>query len=145
MSDNIPKFKKLIVKYKELISYCFFGVLTTGINYIVYFLLLDLLNWNYLVVNVIAWIVAVLFAYVTNRIWVFDSKARGKKMIFEFVSFVGSRIASLGAETLLLYLMVDLAGLSDKISKIPVGVAVVILNYILSKLLVFRKSKKQNQ
>lgn len=142
MNKLFSTIKILLVKYKELITYAIFGVLTTVVNYIVYFLLLDVMSVNYLVVNVLAWIVAVLFAYVTNRIWVFESRAKGAKMLVEFVSFVGSRLASLGAETLLLFLLVDLAGMGEKLAKIPVGIIVIILNYVLSKLLVFRKTKK---
>lgn len=142
MNKLISTIKNLMIKYKELITYAIFGVLTTVVNYIVYFLLLDVMSVNYLVVNVLAWIVAVLFAYVTNRIWVFESRAKGSKMLVEFVYFVGSRLASLGAETLLLFLLVDLAGMGEKLAKIPVGIIVIILNYVLSKLLVFRKTKK---
>lgn len=136
------KIKDLYLKYKEPIHYIIFGVLTTLINYIVYFLCLDLLGWNYLVVNVLAWVISVLFAYVTNRIWVFESKARGWLILKEIVLFFASRLASLGAETLLLYLMVDVAQLKNGFSKIVAGIVVIMINYVLSKLIVFRKKKK---
>lgn len=138
----MDKLKKLYLKYKELVNYVIFGVLTTLVNYIVYFLCLDLLGWHYLVVNVLAWIISVLFAYITNRIWVFESKAKGWRILKEILLFFASRLTSLGAETLLLFLMVDTAGMDKNISKLIVGVAVIIINYILSKLIVFRKNKK---
>lgn len=139
----MEKIKTLYVKYKELINYVIFGVLTTLVNYVVYFLCLDLLSWNYLVVNVLAWIISVLFAYVTNRLWVFESKAQGWHIGKEVVLFFTSRLASLGAETLLLFLMVDTAHLHNGASKIVAGVVVIVINYILSKLIVFRKKKKE--
>lgn len=140
----MEQIKTLYIKYKELINYVIFGILTTLVNYIVYFLCLDLLSWNYLVVNVLAWILSVLFAYVTNRIWVFESKAEGWHICKEIVLFFASRLTSLGAETLLLFLMVDTAHLDNTVSKIVAGIVVIIINYILSKLIVFRKKKKES-
>lgn len=138
----MERLKALYQKYKELVNYIIFGVLTTLVNYIVYFLCLDLLKWNYLVVNVLAWVISVLFAYVTNRIWVFESKAKGWLILKEMALFFASRLTSLGAETLLLFLMVDTAHLNNGFSKIVAGVVVIIINYVLSKLIVFRKNKK---
>lgn len=138
----MERLKALYQKYKELVNYIIFGVLTTLVNYIVYFLCLDLLKWNYLVVNVLAWVISVLFAYVTNRIWVFESKAKGWRVLKEMVLFFASRLTSLGAETLLLFLMVDTAHFNNGFSKIVAGVVVIIINYVLSKLIVFRKKKK---
>lgn len=133
----------LYQKYKEPLHYIIFGVLTTLVNYVVYFLCLDLLAWHYLVVNVLAWVVSVLFAYATNRKWVFESKAKGWHILKEMVLFFASRLASLGAEMLLLFLMVDTAHLHNGMSKVVAGVVVIILNYILSKLIVFRKNTKK--
>lgn len=144
MKDLIKKTFKFFTS-KEIITYIIFGVLTTLVNYIVYFICLDKLSWNYLVVNVLAWFVSVLFAYLTNRKWVFESKAKGFKNIsVECIMFFASRLTSLGIETVFLKVTVDFMGVDEKISKIIAGIIVIIANYVLSKLVVFRK-KKQNQ
>lgn len=136
------KLKMLILKYKELLSYGFWGVMTTAVNYGVYFLLTQLLQLNYLVSNVISWIAAVAFAFVVNKVFVFNSKSWKMDILFsELWKFVSSRLLSGVLETLLLYILVDLMRFNDGIVKIALGVIVVLLNYVISKLLVFRKSK----
>ena len=98
------------------------------------------LGMHYLAAQVLAWIGAVVAAYVTNRRWVFESSARTLgEVAGEFVSFVLSRLFSGAVETALLWLLVDVLTLSEGIAKIPVAVLTVVLNYITGKLLVFRK------
>jgi len=117
----------------------FFGVVTTVVNFILYYALL-FLGMHYLWAQVIAWIGAVLVAYITNKLWVFESRVNGFLPILkEMLVFIASRLFSFGVETLLLYLMVDVASVSEGIAKIPVAVLTVILNYVTGKLLVFRK------
>lgn len=135
----IRKLKDLFQKYREAIAYLFFGVLTTAVSFALYYAFLWL-GMHYLWAQSLSWIGAVLFAYVTNKIWVFESPARSLVPVLkEFISFVLSRLLSFGVETLLLYLMVDVASVSEAIAKIPVAVLTVILNYVTGKLLVFRK------
>lgn len=149
--------KKLIKKYKEIILYIFFGVLTTIVNFVIYFIMNALLGEDmYLVSNVIAWIGAVAFAYVTNKIWVFESKSReSKTLLREIGEFVSARLLSLGIEEAGLYIFVDLLKFStfsfsflrltitgDVIAKIIMQIIVVILNYIFSKFIIFKKVKK---
>ena len=135
----IRKLKDLFKKYREAIAYLFFGVLTTAVSFALYYAFLWL-GMHYLWAQSLSWIGAVLFAYVTNKIWVFESPARALVPVLkEFFSFVLSRLLSFGVETLLLYLMVDVASVSETIAKIPVAVLTVILNYVTGKLLVFRK------
>ena len=121
---------------RELVLYVFFGTLTFLVNVIVYFVFENVLGVNYLVSNVIAWFFSVLFAYVTNRIWVFESKS--PSILKEMSLFFGGRIFSGVVDTALMYLFIDVLFIGDTISKIVVQVIVVILNYIFSKLIVFK-------
>lgn len=121
---------------RELVLYVFFGTLTFFVNVIVYFIFEDLLGVNYLVSNILAWFFSVLFAYVTNRIWVFESKSTN--IAKEISLFFGGRIFSGAVDTGLMYLFIDILTIGDLISKIVVQIIVVILNYIFSKLIVFK-------
>lgn len=135
----IDQLKALYARYRETVNYLIFGVATTVVNFVVYGALVYF-GVHYIAAQTIAWIAAVIFAYVTNRIWVFESHARGVGAIAaEFVSFTASRLFSFGVETLLLWLMVDVGGISEIFAKIPVAVITVVLNYVTGKLLVFRK------
>ena len=136
----INKIRALIVKYWDIISYLFFGVCTTIVNYIIYLPCYNLLGFSATVSNMIAWVVAVAFAYLTNKPFVFKSNDWSRETVIpELTRFVGCRIGSGAAETLILLLAVDLLGWNGNIWKLVTQVMVVILNYIGSKLLVFRK------
>ncbi len=135
----IEKCKALFHKYRETVMYLIFGVATTVVSFALYYVF-RFIGMPYLWAQTLSWIGAVIFAYITNKIWVFESNVRGFAPLFmEFVSFVASRLFSFGVETLLLWLMVDFAHVPDKIAKIPVAVITVILNYVTGKLLVFTK------
>ena len=153
----MKKIKELFIKYKEIIMYLIFGVATTGVNWVVYSLLMKAVlvhapgsdDVKMTVSNVIAWIAAVIFAFITNKLWVFESKSWVPKVAArEFVSFVVSRLATGVIEwfgPLLLFkigLDQDLFGVKGFVAKIVCSVLVVILNYVFSKLLVFTKKKK---
>ena len=132
------KIEMLLKKYRAELIYLVFGVLTTIVNYVVYFPCDRLLHTAWLS-NSIAWVFAVLFAYVTNKPFVFGSHDwTAKTVLPEFTKFVGTRIASLCAENLILLLTVDILGWNRIGWKLVASVLVVILNYIGSKLLVFR-------
>ncbi len=146
MEQMRGKIKAIFQKYREQIMYLIFGGLTTIINWLVYVLLVAV-GQDIEVTNVIAWLVAVLFAYVTNRAFVFQCKATNKKEVFkEFVRFFGSRVATGIVEIVgfpVLYrigLNQELLGIDGFLAKITVSVAVIILNYVCSKVIVFRKS-----
>lgn len=125
-------------KIKEILKYLIVGGLTTVVSIVSYYIV-RLFIENYLICTVISWIFAVAFAYITNRVFVFNSK---RENIFkECTEFVFSRILSLVAEVAVMYLLVDFLNISDKISKIIVQVIIVILNYIFSKLFVFKENK----
>ena len=131
--------RKIIETYREIISYLFFGVCTTGVNFVIYFACTNLFDINYLVSNALSWMGAVAFAYVTNRIWVFQSKNTGFHAILkEMTTFVGCRLLSGGMDMLIMFVGVDLLGISDGITKLATQVIVVVLNYVFSKILIFR-------
>ncbi len=134
------KLRGLIEKYYDIISYLFFGVLTTAVNYLVYMPLYNLSGLSASVSNVIAWVVAVAFAYLTNKPFVFKSHDwSAKTVIPELTKFVGCRVASGLSETAILLLTVDTLHWDGNIWKLITSVLVVVLNYIGSKLLVFKK------
>ena len=156
---------------KEIISYIFFGVLTTAVNLLTFYLfkklfisigwegilstLLSSAGWekaldflsdgsDYLDANTIAWVVGVLFAFFTNKLFVFESKSwkpsvAGK----EFIAFVGARILSFVAESVLMFLMVTVLSWNELIAKIIVGIVVIVMNYVFSKLFIFKKEKTE--
>lgn len=136
----MEKLKALFFKYYDVITYLIFGVLTTVVNYLVYLPCYNLWGLSASQSNLIAWVVAVAFAFLTNKPFVFRSHDWSPKVVIpELISFVGTRIGSGGLETLLIFLAVDLAGMNGNVWKLITSVIVVILNYIGSKLLVFRK------
>lgn len=148
--------KKLFLKYKEIISYVFFGVLATIVN-LVSFKLFELILGErlYLVTNVVSWLITVIFAYFTNKLWVFESKSwKANVVIKELIGFFGARIFSLVVEEAGLWLMIDICHMGNiswdilsiningnMIAKIIMQVVVVILNYVFSKLIIFKKKK----
>ena len=122
-------------------SYLFFGALTTVVNYIVYLPCYNLLSFSAAISNMIAWIAAVAFAYLTNKPFVFRSHDwSAKTVIPELTKFVGARIASGVLETGIIFLTVDLLRWNGNVMKLVTSVLVVIINYVASKLLVFRNS-----
>ena len=132
--------KQLYEKYKDLIPYAFFGVLTTVVNTVVYWLCAHPLGMPVVPSTVIAWFLAVLFAYLTNRKWVFHSEAvTRREKVREILSFYGCRLATGVIDWLCMYVFVDLFHLNDVAVKVAVNILVIILNYIASKLLVFKK------
>lgn len=127
----------MMIKFdRELVLYVVFGAFTFFVNIAVYFLFENVLGVNYLISNIIAWFFSVLFAYITNRIWVFESKS--PNILKEMALFFGGRIFSGVVDTALMYLFIDVMMIGDTISKIVVQIIVIVLNYIFSKLIVFK-------
>lgn len=136
----MQKIRGLIKKYWDVLVYLVFGVLTTVVNYLVYLPVYNILGFPASVSNVIAWAAAVVFAYLTNKPFVFKSHDWSKKTVIpELTRFVGCRIASGAMETAVLFVSVDLLGWNGNIWKLLTSVLVVIFNYFASKLLVFKK------
>lgn len=136
--------KELYNKYKEIINYLIVGVLTTVVSLAVYYIctstFLDAHNSVQLqAANVISWICSVAFAYVTNRKYVFASK--DPHIVKEAVKFTGSRVTTLLMDMAIMFVMVTLLHQNDKIAKLISQVVVIVTNYVMSKLLVFRKDK----
>lgn len=135
----MKKILNLLRRYQDILSYLVFGVLTTLVNFLVYYPLTNLLAVNATVANVIAWAVSVAFAFVTNKPFVFKSHDWSAEVVFpELAKFVGTRIGSGALETAMIFVFVDLLAWDGNIVKIAVSVLVVIINYVGSKLLVFR-------
>ena len=151
----MKKIKILFIKYKEIIMYLIFGVLTTFVSwgsYAIFEILFGTIISNSIalsaVANVLSWIVAVLFAYITNKLWVFESKSfKAEVVVKELATFVGSRLATgvlewVGVPLLMVIgLNQSIMGIEGMVAKIVISVLVVILNYILSKLFVFKDKK----
>ena len=136
------KIRKLFHKYYDVLAYLVFGVLTTVVNYLIYLPCYNLLQLPAVVSNLIAWVVAVAFAYLTNKPFVFRSHDwSAKTVIPELTKFVSCRVASGAAESVILWITVDTLGWNGNLWKLVTSVLVVVLNYIGSKLVVFRKSE----
>ena len=126
---------------KEILWYGFFGVLTTLVN-IISFSLLDKVGVEVYLANFIAWVLSVLFAFITNKLFVFDSKSFSPKVLFkEMFSFFFARVVSLGIDMGGMYLLLDVLRVQKLLSKIIVNVIVIVANYVFSKLFVFKKEK----
>ena len=136
----VQKIKNLVQKHWDILSYLFFGGLTTVVNYLVYLPCYNYFAISAAVSNVIAWAVAVAFAYLTNKPFVFRSHDWSLKTVVpELTKFVTCRIGSGLLETAILFLCVDMLQWNGNIWKLLTSVLVVILNYVASKLLVFKK------
>ena len=146
-------------KHREIILYLIFGVLTTAVDLVAFIVFDALLTERlYLLSNALAWVAAVAFAFITNKLFVFASKASdGATLLREIGEFVGARLFSLGAEELGLFLLVELTALGSLeipilsftitgriISKLILAVVVVILNYLFSKFIIFKKNENSN-
>lgn len=136
----VAKIRALIVKYWDVLSYLFFGVMTTVVNYLVYLPLYNGMGMSATASNAVAWVVAVAFAYLTNKPFVFRSNDWSMKTVVpELTKFVSCRIGSGLAETLIILVTVDILGWNGNIWKFITSVLVVVLNYVASKLFIFKK------
>lgn len=145
----MKKIQELLTKYKEIIMYLIFGVGTTAVNWIIYTVLVVCgKTENLTLANIIAWVGAVAFAYITNKLWVFESKSWNLRVVWkELGMFLGARIFSgifeIGLFPVLVWLGMNqpIFGVEGMLAKVVIGVLVIILNYIFSKLLVFKKKE----
>lgn len=126
-------------KNKEILLYLFFGGLTFLVSISSYAVFNIRIGWNALTANIASWILAVAFAYVTNRTWVFESSTdRGRNLIKEITGFVGGRIATLVIEELILFIFITEFEMNSVLVKIVAQVVVIALNYVISKMIVFK-------
>ena len=128
-------------KNKEIINYLIFGVLTTVVSFVVYFIFAKVFKIDEVISNVISWFFSVLFAFITNKLYVFESKETGKKTLLkEIISFYLARLfTGVACDLGVFAVMVKTFKINDVLSKLVTQVIVIILNYVLSKLIVFRK------
>lgn len=132
------KCREYLEKYRELLLYGIFGVLTTLINIVVYSLCYERLGISNVASNVTAWILSVLFAFVTNKIWVFDSKSTELSVLLrEAASFFGCRLATGLLDLAIMYVTVDVMAWNSMLMKCISNVIVIVVNYIASKLVIF--------
>ncbi|GEO68257.1 GtrA family protein [Levilactobacillus acidifarinae] len=138
----MKRIAQLYAQYKDVIAYLVFGGLTTLVNLVVFFMTASLWHWNYQIGTAVAWFVSVLFAYLTNRVWVFHShfttmRALGR----EIVSFFSVRALTLVMDEGIMWIGVSLLMQNEMLTKLVDQVVVVLANYFFSKWFVFRKTK----
>lgn len=125
---------------KDIFNYIIFGIFTTIVN-IVSFFCLDLIGIDYKTSTIIAWVLSVIFAYMTNKKYVFKSTTKSvKETTLEFSNFTLGRILSLLIDLLCMVILIDVLNISNIIAKIVTNVLVVVINYFISKLFVFKKT-----
>ncbi|MCQ2547034.1 MAG: GtrA family protein [Clostridia bacterium] len=141
------KYRRLPEKYRDTIPYVFFGILTTLVNILVYWLMAHVLCVPVMASTIIAWFAAVFFAYVTNRKWAFHSEAKGRmKIAKEIVSFYACRLATGLLDWTCMYVFADMMQQNDLAVKMLSTVMVVVLNYLASKTIIFRRDwEKKNE
>lgn len=140
----INKLKKMYKKYKEIINYLIIGGLTTVVSLVSFYLVRILIftkdtQLDIQISNIISWIFAVLFAFITNKKYVFESKTTGTKKIKEMIKFYLSRLTTLIIDMVTMWILTAPLNINDKVSKIIVQFIIVVLNYVFSKLFVFKK------
>lgn len=138
-----PKLGELCLKLwnnTELVSYLFVGVATTLVNYVVYYLATRVANLAVMPGTWVAWVVAVAFGYAANKAYVFHTHCENMTALLrEAGSFFAMRLVSLGMETVLMFVLVEMLHLNDLAMKLLVNIVVIILNYVFSKLFIFKK------
>lgn len=133
---------KIYKKYKEAIDYLFWGGVAFVLSMVLFYLFANVCGIYEQIANILSWIICVIFTYLTNRIFVFQSKVRGLKNIFmEFKDFVTARLLTLVMENVILCVMIDLLTINNMIAKLVGQFVVIVSNYILSKLWIFKKEK----
>lgn len=133
-------------RHKEILLYLLFGGLAMVVSISVYWLCSEPLGMHVLLANITSWVAAVTFAYVTNRLWVFSQKAVGlTALLAEILRFFSGRVATLVVEEIILWLFIERFHFSSMAVKIVAQVIVVLLNYIISKFLVFRKNAEDRK
>ena len=142
MKEQEIKMKELWEKYKSLVLYAVFGGLTTLVNMGAYWLCFNAIGIPNVPATIIAWLLAVCFAFITNKLWVFDSKSFDKKTLWhEIPTFFGARIATGLLDVLIMYVAVDVLKWDSMVWKLISNVIVIVLNYIASKLVIFKKKE----
>ena len=137
---GLRRFYGLYEKYKSILLYIFFGGCTTIVSIGSFMLLDSVLGLNELIANIGSWILAVAFAYVTNRVWVFSSRVRGKAVWKEALSFYSGRLITLGREEVMLLVFVTWLQFNSTVIKVIAQIVILVGNYLISKLITFSKA-----
>ena len=135
---------KIYRKYKEAIDYLFWGGIAFFLSMILFYIFANVMNIYEQLANILTWVICVIFTYMTNRTFVFQSKVKGFKNVFkEFKDFVTARLLTLVMENAILFVMIDLLTINNMISKLAGQFVVIVSNYFLSKLWIFKKADKK--
>ncbi len=133
-------FNPLYTKYKEILLYLFFGGLSFIISISTYAAFNIAMGLNELIANILSWVITVMYAFLTNRVWVFRSPTNG---IIEFIKqmlyFYSGRIITLVIEELILLVFITMLGFNSILIKTIAQIVVIVLNYVISKLMIFKK------
>lgn len=131
--------KNMLEKYKSILMYLFFGICTTVINIVTYWMFYISLDFPNVLSTIFSWIISVLFAYITNKLWVFESRSFGKKVLVrEIATFFGARFISGIIDVAIMFLFVDMLLFPAMIIKFISNIFVVIFNYVASKVVIFK-------
>ena len=140
----MDKIIKIYRKNKEAVDYLFWGGVAFVLSTVLFYLFANVMDIYEQIANILSWIICVVFTYFTNRTFVFRSKVKGLKNIFkEFKDFVTARIITLVMENAILFVMIDLLSINNMISKLAGQFVVIVSNYFLSKLWIFKKANKK--
>lgn len=136
---------KLLKQYEAALLYVVFGVLTTIINVVAYMVCYNTLGMPNLVANAIAWFLAIVVAFITNKLWVFNSKSlHASTIIPEFIKFLVARLATGALDMAIMFAGVDAAHLDPALIKVVSNVVVIVLNFVLSKLYIFKDAHREH-
>ena len=140
VSPKLGGFCEKLWNNTELVSYLFVGVATPVVNYVVYYIATRMLGMGVMAGTWTAWVFAVAFGYAANKAFVFKTHCENTAaLVKEAVSFFAMRLVSLGMETVLMFVTVEVMGLNDLVMKLIVNLVVIIANYVFSKMFIFRK------
>ena len=136
----MKRVKNILIMYKDVVYYIIFGILTLLINWTTYYLFYDFLKMSNVCSTILAWVIAVGFAFVTNKLWVFNSKSWNFKIIInELYKFIFARLMTGVLDVIIMYVSVDICSMNANVFKAISNAVVIVLNYSLSKLFIFAK------
>ena len=136
----MKKLLEIWKKYEEGINYLFWGGVAFVLSMVLFYIFANMMGMDEQPANVITWIICVIFTYLTNRTFVFKSKTKGVKEVGkEFTSFTSARLATLVLENVVLFICIDIFGMYNMIAKLIGQFLVIVSNYVLSKLWIFKK------
>ncbi len=138
----MEQIKTLWKRWKQIFLYLFFGGVTTVVNIVAFYISYEMLGINSIASTVLAWVAAVAVAYITNKIYVFESVTTTfMELIREITAFLSCRVLSLGADVFIMWLFKEVLGYNAVLVKIMANFIVVVMNYIFSKLFIFKGEK----